>query len=164
MRYLGWVCAILLGCSVLANTAQAKDDIHIDIPVTLTEAKIVFNLDHPAFTGAEPTGLFFLRLMIERFKAEHTKATLVAIFHGANAHMLLNDQTYNQTQNWDGGNPFKEQIEALIREGVSIEECAESMRLNHWTNADLIPGAKVNTGANFRVVSLVQQGFVQIQP
>jgi hypothetical protein len=38
------------------------------------------------------------------------------------------------------------------------------MRDMGWTNADLLPGTKVNTGANFRIVELVQEGFVQIQP
>ena len=41
---------------------------------------------------------------------------------------------------------------------------AQTMRDKGWTNADLLPGAKVNSGANFRIVELVQEGFVQIQP
>ena len=39
-----------------------------------------------------------------------------------------------------------------------------TMADNGWVNADMLPGVKINTGANFRVVQLVQQGFVQIQP
>ena len=27
-----------------------------------------------------------------------------------------------------------------------------------------LPGVKVNSGANFRIVQLVQEGFVQLQP
>jgi intracellular sulfur oxidation DsrE/DsrF family protein len=39
------------------------------------------------------------------------------------------------------------------------------MRDNHWRNADLLPGVKVDTGAIIRIVQLVQQeGYVQIQP
>jgi hypothetical protein len=45
-----------------------------------------------------------------------------------------------------------------------MEECGKTMADNGWVNADMLPGVKVNTGANFRVVQLVQQGFVQIQP
>lgn len=40
----------------------------------------------------------------------------------------------------------------------------ETMADNHWQNAELLPGIKVNTGANFRIVQLVQEGFVQLQP
>jgi intracellular sulfur oxidation DsrE/DsrF family protein len=52
----------------------------------------------------------------------------------------------------------------LQRAGVSMEECGKTMADNGWGNADMLPGIKINTGANFRVVQLVQEGFVQIQP
>jgi intracellular sulfur oxidation DsrE/DsrF family protein len=55
-------------------------------------------------------------------------------------------------------------INALVASGVRIEECAESMRGNGWTNKDLLPVVKVNTGAVGRIIELVQQGYVQIQP
>jgi hypothetical protein len=69
---------ILVAMLPLAFTAPsaAQDGITIDVPVALTEAKVVFNLDHPAFEGDEPTGLAFLRVMNERFKAEGTKADM----------------------------------------------------------------------------------------
>jgi hypothetical protein len=38
------------------------------------------------------------------------------------------------------------------------------MLANHWRNADLLLGVKVDTGAIIRIVQLVQQGYVQIQP
>jgi len=38
---------------------------------------------HPAFEGDEPTGLNFMRLMLARFRADHTSARIVAVFHGA---------------------------------------------------------------------------------
>jgi hypothetical protein len=31
-------------------------------------------------------------------------------------------------------------------------------------NADLLAGVKVDTGANLRIVQLVQDGYVQLQP
>ena len=78
--------------------------------------------------------------------------------------MLLNDAAYGRVRNWANGNPYKDQIAALIAAGVEIEECAQTMRGNRWGNADLLPGVKVNTGANMRLVQLVQDGFVQLQP
>jgi intracellular sulfur oxidation DsrE/DsrF family protein len=47
---------------------------------------------------------------------------------------------------------------------VQIEECAQTMKANQWRNEDLLPDVKVNAGANFRIVQLVQEGFVQLQP
>lgn len=152
------------GRPLAAEPPPPPDGITIDVPVALAEAKVVFNLDHPAFAGDEPTGLLFMRLMLERFRADGTRAEIVAVFHGAAGYMLLDDAKYDAVRNWSGGNPYKEQILALMAAGVSIEECGQTMRDMRWTNADLIPGAKVNAGANFRIVELVQKGFVQLQP
>ncbi|HEY1885056.1 MAG TPA: DsrE family protein [Roseiarcus sp.] len=159
--------AAALGCQAARPASVAPADangIEIGVPVVLKDAKVVFNLDHPAFEGDEPTGLNFMRLMLARFRADHTSAQMVAIFHGAIGYMLLDDDAFNRVRGSSHGNPYKDQIAALIAGGVEIEECGETMLANHWRNADLLPGAKVDTGAIIRIVQLVQQGYVQIQP
>jgi intracellular sulfur oxidation DsrE/DsrF family protein len=152
------------GIPVSAAGPVGADGVRVDVPVVLKDAKVVFNLDHPAFEGDEPTGLNFMRLMLARFRADHTSAQIVAIFHGAIGYMLLDDDAYNRVRGWSRGNPYKDQIEALMADGVQIEECGETMLVNHWRNTDLLPGAKVDTGAIIRIVQLAQQGYVQIQP
>jgi len=165
MRSLVLVLVVLVAATVRPLAAEAASDgIVIDIPVKLPEARVVLNLDHLAFEGDEPTGLQFLKVMTARFGEDGTNAELVAIFHGAAGYMLLDDAAYDRVRNWQGGNPYKEQILALMKAGVDFEECGETMRVKGWTNADLIPGVKVNTGANFRIIQLVQDGYVQIQP
>lgn len=165
MRRLALALAVALGMGAPLVAAEAPSDgIRVDIPVKLAAAKVVFNLDHRAFAGDEPVGLDFLRVMLDGFAAEGTKWQIVTIFHGAAGYMLLDDAKYDQVRNWTGGNPYKAQIRDLMAAGVSIEECAQTMRDFGWSNADLIPGVRVNTGANFRIIELVQDGFVQIQP
>lgn len=164
MRMLAGALVVLLSAAAPSAAWSAGDGITIDVPVRLAEARVVLNLDHPAFEGDEPTGLQFLKVLTERFAADGTKSDIVAIFHGDGGYMLLDDAAYNRVRNWQGGNPYKDQILALMKAGVDIEECAETMKQKGWTNADLIPGARVNTGANFRIIELVQQGYVQIQP
>jgi uncharacterized protein len=159
--------AISLQAATPASAAGSADanGIQIEVPVILKDAKVVFNLDHPAFEGDEPTGLNFMRLMLARFRADHTSAQIVAVFHGDIGYMLLDDDAYNRVRNWSRGNPYKDQIVALMADGVQIEECGETMLANHWRNADLLPGVKADTGAIIRIVQLVQQeGYVQIQP
>jgi intracellular sulfur oxidation DsrE/DsrF family protein len=160
------IAAALCGHAVRPASAASADEngMQIDVPVVLKDAKVVFNLDHPAFEGDEPTGLNFMRLMLARFRADHTSAQIVAIFHGDIGYMLLGDDAYNRARGSSQGNPYKGQIAALMAGGVQIEECGETMRANHWRNADLLPGAKVDTGAIIRIVQLAQQGYVQIQP
>jgi intracellular sulfur oxidation DsrE/DsrF family protein len=155
---------LFFSTAVPAAAPPAANGLIINVPVRLKEAKVVFNLDHLAFEGDEPTGLEFLHDMITRFRTDGTKAELVAIFHGDAGYMVLDDAAYDSVRNWQGGNPYKDQIAELMRQGVDIEECGETMATNHWTNAELLSGVKVNTGANFRIVQLVQEGFIQLQP
>jgi intracellular sulfur oxidation DsrE/DsrF family protein len=147
-----------------AAEAPKQDGITVDVPVALESASVVFNMDRPAFAGDQPVGLQYMDIMTERFGEDGTEARIVAIFHGAFGYMLLGDKAYDRVRDWKGGNPYRDEIEALMAKGVEIEECAQTMRDHGWKNADLLPGVKVNTGANFRIVQLVQEGFVQLQP
>ncbi len=158
--FLAAVTAPLLAVSAAPDNAGLR----IDVPVVLTEAKVVFNLDHAAFNGDEPIGLNFLRIMMERFQNDGTKAQIVAVFHGALGYVALDDAVYDRVRHWQHGNPYKDQIATLQRAGVQFEICGETMIVNQWRNDELLPGIKTNTGANFRVIQLVQQGFIQLQP
>src|SRR6202453_2075546 len=105
----------------LASAAGEADanDVRIDVPVVLKDAKVVFNLDHPAFEGDEPTGLNFMRLMLARFRADHTSARIVAVFHGAlgvssrrllaHSYRVIRRLRYGTDSTWerhnDGGGP-----------------------------------------------------------
>ncbi len=146
-----------------AETAAAPQ-IRVDVPVVLKQAKVVFNMDHAAFGGDTPIGLKHMALMLEGFKRNATEASLVAVFHGDAGYMLLNDETYNGVRKTGTGNPYKSLIANLIKQGVRIEECAVTMKANGWGNESLLPGVKVNSGALGRIVQLVQEGYVMIQP
>lgn len=166
MRALIHAAAAVLILSLQPGHAASPEsqELRIDVPVTLKEAKVVFNLDHAAFDGDAPVGLVFLNIMTDRFAAEGTKSRIVAIFHGDAGYMALDDATYNRVRNWTEGNPYKADIARLMALGVEFEECGQTMREKGWLNADLIPGIKVNSGANFRLIELVNDGFVSIQP
>lgn len=158
------VLACLFALSGQVVHAESSPDIHIDVPVSLKQAKVVFNMDHAAFSGDTPVGLAHMVLMTNRFKQTGTQWNMVAIFHGDAGYMLLNDDAYNAVRKTKTGNPYKATIESLITTGVQIEECAVTMKGNKWTNANLLPGVKVDSGADGRIVELVQQGYVMLQP
>jgi uncharacterized protein len=164
MRPLRLIAAAIIAFTPFVPASAEDASLTIDIPVVLENPKIVLNLDHLAFEGDQPTGIQFLKVMTERFKEQGTDATLIAIFHGAAGYMALDDAAYNRVRKWSGGNPYKAEIAALMAAGVAFEECGQTMRDMGWVNAELIPGIKVNAGANFRIVQLVQDGHVQIQP
>jgi intracellular sulfur oxidation DsrE/DsrF family protein len=156
--------ALTLPVGALAAPTETADEIRIDVPVVLKSAKVVFNMDHAAFAGDTPIGLMQMGMMVDRFKQGGTQWKIAAIFHGAAGYMLLNDEAYNLARMTRTGNPYKAAIARLLSEGVLVEECVVSMKANHWTNGNLLPGVKVNAGANFRIVELEQQGYVMLQP
>ena len=162
--------AIALGAVINAQAATATPpapaapEIKVDVPVLLKQAKIVFNMDHVAFSGDMPVGLKHMGLVVERFKQTGGQLSLVAVFHGDVGYMLLNDEAYNSNRKTKTGNPYKGLIDNLIKQGTQIEECAITMKGNAWGNENLLPGVKVNTGAVGRIVQLAQDGYVMIQP
>jgi uncharacterized protein len=159
------VCAAMLfSVPSFAAHASPAETLTIDQPVHLKPSKVVFNMDHLAFAGDQSIGLLYMKLMAEKYKAANTPLQIVAVFHGAAGYMLLKDSTYDKVRKTTNGNPYKQQIASLQKQGIAFEECGETAKSNKWTNVDLLPDVKVNTGANLRIVELVQDGFVQLQP
>jgi intracellular sulfur oxidation DsrE/DsrF family protein len=143
---------------------RAEPVIHIDIPVNLKKANVVFNMNQVDFSGDVPTGIKYMELLATRFKEMGTRGRIIGIFHGPAAYMIVNDKAYNAYRLAEAGNPYKKLLSTLIEQGVQIEACAVSMKNNGWSNEDLLPGVKVNAGAIGRLIQLVQEGYVQIQP
>jgi intracellular sulfur oxidation DsrE/DsrF family protein len=146
------------------KAVKAENEIHIDIPVKLREAKVVFIMDHLAFTGDLPIGIKYMELTASRFKEMGTKGHIIGLFYGQAAYLVINDKAYNAYRRVKTGNPYKDLIADLIRQGVQIEECAFSMKMHNWKNQDLLPGVKVHTGALVRLIQLTQEGYIHIQP
>ena len=67
----GALTAALPAASAWAEPATAPaagPQIHIDVPVTIKQAKIVFNMDHAAFNGDTPVGIKHMTLVLKRFQ------------------------------------------------------------------------------------------------
>ena len=150
--------------AALPAWAETAPQIHIDVPVTIKSAKIVFNMDHAAFNGDMPIGIKHMSLVVQRFRKMGGELSMVGVFHSDAGYMLLNDETYNKVRKTNTGNPYAPLIEDLIKQGVQIEECAVTMQGNSWGNENLLPNVKVNTGAIGRIVQLEQNGYIMIQP
>jgi intracellular sulfur oxidation DsrE/DsrF family protein len=137
-------------------------ELHIDIPVKLTEVKTVYSIGGLAFEGDLPASIFHLQL-IENDIADWTaKSEVIAVFHTNAGHVTLNDSAYNADRNITTGNPYKDLVADLMRRGVKFELCGATAKAHGWGNADLLPGIPVNTDAMSRTTQLVQEGFVKI--
>ncbi len=163
-----FILGFMFGCFEFhifnAKDVRAEAVIHIDIPVVLEKANVAFNMDHLAFDGDVPVGIKYMHLLANRYKETGTKGRIIGIFHGEAAYMTLNDKAYNAYRKISTGNPYKDLLAMLMKQGVQVEECAVSMKSHAWGNEDLLPGVKVNTGAVARLIQLTQEGYVQIQP
>ena len=148
----------------IAAQAAVAPEIKIDVPVALKQLKVVFNMDHAAFSGDAPVGIKHMTMMLERYKQSVPDMSVVGVFHGDAGYMLLNDESYNALRKIKTGNPYKGMIENLIKQDVKIEECAVTMKANMWGNENLLAGVKVNSGAIGRIIQLEQEGYVMIQP
>jgi len=142
-------------------TAQEKA-LHIDIPVKLTEVKIVFSIASLSFEGDLPAAFFHLGLIMDDIANWKAKFQVVAIFHTLAGHVTLHDQAYNKDRSIATGNQYKKLVTDLMGRGVQVELCGATARVHGWDNADTIPGIKINTDAMARTTELVQEGFVKI--
>jgi intracellular sulfur oxidation DsrE/DsrF family protein len=145
-----------------ADTTNGQT-LHIDIPVKLQEAHVVFNIDHVALAGTTPIAIHLLGLLANDFKAWDTQGEIIGVFHTNAGYVMLGDKAYNAFRHVTTGNPYKQSIVDLMKQGVQIELCGATAKANHWVNADLIPGVKVNTDAMSRLTQLGEQGYVEIK-
>ncbi|HUW97678.1 MAG TPA: hypothetical protein VMV40_02390 [Acidiferrobacter sp.] len=158
---------LLVSAPVFAVEGAVQwNSIHVQIPVVLKHAKVVFNMDHLAFVPhtREPVGLAQMHMMVKKFNHDHTRWKIDAIFQGQAGYMLLNNKAYDRVMHVHTGNPYRGQVEALFHQGVDVEECGVTMRGHHWGNKQLLPNVKVNAGALARIIELEQHGFIEIHP
>lgn len=136
--------------------ATSVKPLHIDIPVKLSEVKVVSSIDALAFEGDLPASIFHLDVLLKDIRDWNAKSSFVAIFHTNAGHVTLNDNSYNIDRMIATGNPYKELVMNLMKNGVQVELCGATAAVHKWGNADLLPGIKVNTDAMARTIQLVQ--------
>jgi len=148
--------------------AQADQKLTIDIPVKLEKANVVFDIGKLVLNGDMPFFIGDMDLLATDLKDWDVKGQIIAVFHGDAAYLVLNDEAYDANRHIQTGhpvktgNPYAKLLTGLMEQGVHIELCGATAAANHWGNADLLPGVKVNTNAMVRVTQLEQDGFTLI--
>ena len=162
-----WLFALVLtfigiGVVVVRAQMQGPPALRIDIPVTLEKANVVVDAGHFVLVGQTPFLLGDMKILANDFKEANTQGHIIAVFHGDAAFLVLNDAAYNANRHIRTGNPYAKLIADLMAQGVQFELCGATALANHWNNADLLPGVKVNRDAMVRVTQLQQQGYTLI--
>jgi intracellular sulfur oxidation DsrE/DsrF family protein len=140
----------------------SEKPLHIDIPVKLTDVKMVFSIGTLQFEGDLPASIFHMQLIEDDIANWDAKSEIIAVFHTNAGHVTLHDRAYNADRNIATGNPYRELVSDLMKRGVKIELCGATAKVHNWGNEDLLPGVTVNTDAMARTTQLVQQDFVKI--
>jgi intracellular sulfur oxidation DsrE/DsrF family protein len=161
---------IASGATLSGDRAEAQSDqpLHIDVPVKLEKANVVFDIGHLLLNGDMPFFLGDMDLLASDLARWNVKGEIIAVFHGDAAYLVLNDESYDANRRVQTGhpvktgNPYGKLITGLMQQGVQIELCGATAAANHWGNANLLPGVKVNTNAMVRVTELEQKGFTLI--
>ena len=142
--------------------AKAEEDLHIDISTTLAKANVVVDFGHAMYLGDTLFALGDINLLATDVRDWNAKGQIVVIFHGDAAYLILNDDTYNANRHVSTGNPYKTILNGLMEKGVQLELCGATAKGNHWGNANLLPGIKVNVNAMVRLTQLEQDGYTMI--
>lgn len=140
----------------------SEKPLHIDIPVRLSDLKVVFSIASLSFEGDLPASIFHMQLIENDVAQWSAKSRIVAIFHTNAGHVTLHDKAYNSDRSIATGNPYKDLVSDLQKRGVQVELCGATAKVHGWSNEDLLPGIQVNTDAMARTTQLVQEGFVKI--
>jgi intracellular sulfur oxidation DsrE/DsrF family protein len=161
---LALACFIGLTAALPRTNASAvqEETLHIDIPTQFEKANVVVDFGHLVLNADMPFALGDIHLLASDYQQWGTKGQVVVIFHGDAAHLVLNDSAYDLNRHVTTGNPYKGLMDELMKQGVQLELCGATAKGNHWGNADLLTGIKVNVNAMVRVTQLEQEGFTLI--
>jgi len=157
------LCVAFGAVSHRGNAApQGDQTLHIDIPTRLEKANVVVDFGHLVFGGDLPFALGDLNLLATDLRDWNAKGEVVVIFHADAAYLVLNDDSYNMNRHVTTGNRYKNILNELMEKGVHLELCGATAKANHWGNANLLPGIKVNVNAMVRLTQLEQEGYTMI--
>lgn len=83
----------------------SEKPLHIDIPVKLTDVKMVFSIGTLQFEGDLPASIFHMQLIEDDIANWDAKSEIIAVFHTNAGHVTLHDRAYNADRNIATGNP-----------------------------------------------------------
>ncbi len=111
-------------------------------------------------------GLFYARKLINTYEKQGIAADQVhlhLVYHGTGIAAVVNAEARQRLGAEKPANPNAEILAELVRRGVQVELCEDTMRQKGVTAAELMPGVKLVVGAFPRLIDLQLQGFAYIK-
>lgn len=140
---------------------------HVIIPVSIKKnIKAVYQIKDDDWKKGLGKGLLYIKKLVEAYDSmgiDPTDRLIHAVLHGSAGYWLLKDKPYNKIKGINTGNPNIKIIKDLVKNGVSIELCAQTMNNNGWEFEDILPEVKIVVGAYPRIIDLQMQGYAYIR-
>lgn len=136
------------------------------IPLSVREnLRIVYQVtDDAAYEGFNK-GLFYARKLIDTYAKQGIapdEVHLHLVYHGTGIAAVVNEAARSRL-GVTAANPNGELLAELIRRGVQVELCENTMQQKGVKPDELMPGVKLVVGAFPRLIDLQLQGYAYIK-
>jgi len=153
----------LLLLTTAATATAAEPEV---IPIQVREnLRIVYQVTDDVAHDGVNKGLFYARKLINTYEKQAIAADQVhlhLVYHGTGIAAVVNDAARKRL-GVHAPNPNGDILAELIRRGVQIELCENTMQQKGVKPSELMPGVKLVVGAFPRLIDLQLQGFAYIK-
>ena len=157
---------LMVGIVMHANAAGAENASE-PIPITIRQnIRAVYQIKDDTWEEGIGKGVFYVQKLMAAYQdmqIPNKEVHLHAVFHGDAGYHMLTGDAYDAFKKTDSGNPNTDAVVGLIKAGVSVELCDQTMKAHGWKSEDILPGVKIVIGAYPRIIDLQQQGFAYIR-
>jgi len=165
---LAQCCFVLTLVLAQSHALYAEEQIHRKVtPLKVTqEIKAVYQINTNKLKRNVNRGIHYLTYLMDhyaRLGIPDKNISLVGVFYGDAITSVLKNSHHKSRGGRTEVNPNIAAINALIKKGVKIEACSETMRLRGITHAELLPGVEMVEGSYVRIIDLQQQGYAYIK-
>lgn len=146
----------------LASSAAEPEVVPIQVRENL---RIVYQVTDDVAHDGVNKGLFYARKLINTYEKQGIAADQVhlhLVYHGTGIAAVVNDAARKRL-GVEAANPNGEILAELIKRGVQVELCENTMQQKGVKPTELMPGVKLVVGAFPRLIDLQLQGFAYIK-
>lgn len=160
---LCWMLVWLALYSVVSHAEEKRVPIGVSVQKNI---RVVYQIQEDDWKGGIGQGLHYVRKLLGAYDSlaiAEGDRSIHAVFHGSAGYWMLTDKSYSRFKDTKAGNPNRDVIEELVKRGVSVELCAETMKSQGWSVEDILPNVKIVVGAYPRIIDLQMQGYAYIR-
>lgn len=128
--------------------------------------RVVFQITGDAMAEGVHKDLLTLKNLHANYLADGIPPEAIhiaAVLHGTAADHVLTDEAWNTSRDASSGNPNRELLAELSRNGVSIELCDSRRVINEWEKSDIHPDVLLVGNAYQRLIDLQLRGYAYIK-